>query len=167
LKWWKNFENFAKMADPIVLDASVAAKWFLKDEQESYIEQADELLIRLLADDIELYAPRVIHFEVCHLLNKATRQPDPKNGTFRLSKEKAIQSAREFLALPLYILDATEQEYVWALEMAIDYHRGHADMMYMALAERLDCQWCTADDNVLEGVQATFPSTQVMLLSAL
>lgn len=155
------------MANPIVLDASVAAKWFLKDELESYIEQADDLLLRLLADDIDLYAPRVIHYEVCHLLGKATRQPNPNTGAFRLSKEKAIQSAREFLALPLYIIDTTEQEYVWALETAIDYRRGHADMTYIALAERLDCQWCTADDNVLEGVSATFPSSQVVLLSAL
>jgi predicted nucleic acid-binding protein len=155
------------MADPLVLDASVAAKWFLKDELESYIEQADELLLRLLADDVELYAPRVIHYEVCHLLRKATRHPDPNTGTFRLSKENAIQSAQEFLALPLYILDTIEQEYIWALETAIDYHKGHADMTYIALAERLHCQWCTADDNVLEGVPATFPSSLVMLLSAL
>jgi predicted nucleic acid-binding protein len=155
------------MADPIVLDASVAAKWFLKDELESYIEQADELLLRLLVEDVELYAPRVIYYEVCHLLGKATRQPAPNPGTVRLSKEKALQSAREFLALPLYILDTTEQEYVWALETAIDYSRGHADMTYIALAERLDCQWCTADHNVLEGVPATFPSSQVMLLSEL
>ncbi len=155
------------MADLIILDASVAAKWFLKDELETHIEQADELLLRMLADDIELYAPRVIHYEVCQLLNRACRQPNPATGTFRLSKEKAVQSAREFLALPVYILDMTDQEYIGALEMAVDYSRGHADMTYIGLAERLGCQWCTADDKVLRGVPDTFPSDQVLLLSTL
>lgn len=155
------------MADLIVLDASVAAKWFLKDELESHIEQADELLLRLLAEDVELYAPRVIYYEVCQLLNRATRQCDPGTGTVRLSKEKAVQCAREFLALPVYVLDATEQEYIGALEMAIDYSKGHADMTYIELAARLDCRWCTADDKVLREVPGTFPSHQVMLLSTL
>jgi len=155
------------MADPIVLDASVAAKWFLKDNLESHVEQADDLLLQLLAGDVELYAPRVICYEVCHLLNKASRERDPSTGTFRLSKEQAVQSAREFFALPVSILDTTEQEYIGALENSIDHRRGHADMTYIELAVRLGCQWCTADDRVLRGVSATFPSTQVMLLSTL
>ena len=155
------------MADLLVLDASVAAKWFLKDDLESYLDQADELLLRLLADDIELYAPRVIHYEVCQLLNRATRRLDPNTGTFRLTKEQAIQCAQEFLDLPVHVLDATEQEHIGALGVAIDYYRGHADMTYMELARRLNCRWCTADDNVLEGVSGTFPSHQVVLLSTL
>jgi predicted nucleic acid-binding protein len=155
------------MADHLVLDASVAAKWFLKDRQETYTEQADELLLRLLADDVELYAPRVIHYEVCQLLNIASRQRDPDTGTFRLGKDKAVESAREFFALPVYIVDTTEQEHTGALEMAVDYRRGHADMTYIQLAERLDCQWCTAEDRVLRSVPDTFPSNRVLLLSTL
>ncbi len=155
------------MADLTVLDASVAAKWFLKDRLETYTEEADELLLRLLADDIELYAPRVIYYEVCQLLNRACRQRDPSTGAFRLSRENAIRSAREFLTLPICILDMTEEEYVGALEVAVDFSKGHADMTYIKLAERLDCQWCTSDDQVLNGVPSTFPSHRVLLLSTL
>jgi predicted nucleic acid-binding protein len=156
------------MADLTVLDASVAAKWFLRDEQELHIEEADYLLLRLLADDIELYAPRVIYYEVCQLLNKACRQRDENTGAFRLSKEKALQGAREFLALPIQIVDTTEVEYVEALELAVDHHRrSHADMTYIKLAKRLDCQWCTDDDTVLSGVSSAFPSHRVVLLPSL
>jgi predicted nucleic acid-binding protein len=70
------------MAEFTVLDASVAAKWFLRDEQETLIEEADELLLRLLAGDIELYAPRVIYYEVCQLLNRACRQRDGNKEAF-------------------------------------------------------------------------------------
>lgn len=155
------------MTDLLVLDASVAAKWFLKDGMETHTAEADEILLQLLAGDIELYAPRVIYYEVCHLLNRACRVTDPSTGSFRLSKEKAVESAREFFALPVHILDMTEDEYIGALEVAVDYHRGHADMTYIKLAERLDCQWCTGDDKVLKGIASTFPSHYVLLLSAL
>jgi predicted nucleic acid-binding protein len=155
------------MTDLAVLDASVAAKWFLKDEHETHVEEAEELLLRLLADDIELYAPRVIYYEVCQLLTKACRARDPSTGTFRLSKENALQAAREFLALPIQILDTTEEEYIEALEVAVDHWRNHADMTYIKLAERLDCQWCTGDDKVLRGVSSAFPSHRVLLLSSL
>ncbi len=154
------------MAELTVLDASVAAKWFLRDEK--HIEQADELLLRLLADELEMYSPRIIYYEVCQLLNKACRQPDLETGAPRLTKEQAIQGAREFLNLPLHILDTTEEEYVGALDMAVEHSRGsHADMTYIKLAERLDCRWCTGDDKVLNGVSSTFPSNRVLLLSTM
>jgi predicted nucleic acid-binding protein len=154
------------MVDLTVLDASVAAKWFLRDEQ--HIEQADELLLRLLADDLEMYAPRVIFYEVCQLLNKACRQFDPGTGAPRLTKDQAIQSVREFLDLPVCILDTTAEEYVEALDIAVAHsRRSHADMTYIKLAERLDCKWCTGDDTVLNGVSGTFPSDYVLLLSTM
>lgn len=155
------------MADITILDASVAAKWFLKDELETHTEEAEELLLRLLAEDIELYAPRVIYYEVCQLLNKACRQSVPSTRTSRLSKDQAIQSAREFLALPIHILDTTEEEYIEALEVAVDSSKGHADMTYIKLAERLGCQWCTSDYKVLNDVPSTFPSHRVLLLSTM
>lgn len=155
------------MASLTVLDASVAAKWFLKDELETHIEEAEELLLRLLAEDIELYAPRVIYYEVCQLLNRACRQPVPSTGASRLSKEKAIQSAQEFLALPIRILDTTQEEYIEALEVAVDSSKGHADMTYIKLAERLGCRWCTGDNRVLNNVSTSFPSHRVLLLSTL
>ena len=45
------------MPDRLVIDASVVAKWFLSDEADK--DAADKLLLLLLADEIEMSAPRV------------------------------------------------------------------------------------------------------------
>jgi predicted nucleic acid-binding protein len=46
------------MPDRLVIDASVVAKWFLSDEADK--DAADKLLLLLLADEIEMSAPRVL-----------------------------------------------------------------------------------------------------------
>ena len=51
--------------DVYVLDASVAAKWYLNDER--YIEKARLYLIKLLANEIELHAPVLLQYEMANL----------------------------------------------------------------------------------------------------
>ena len=46
------------MPDEYVVDASVAAKWFLDDE--TAIAEATDYLVRLLADEIILHAPTLL-----------------------------------------------------------------------------------------------------------
>ena len=47
----------ASMPERMVIDASVTAKWFLKDPLETDTDLADEILIAMLAEDVELHAP--------------------------------------------------------------------------------------------------------------
>jgi predicted nucleic acid-binding protein len=155
------------MAERMVVDATIAAKWFLKDALETDTDLADEILIASLAGDVELYAPRIFSYEVCGLLAKACLTRPRGAGTSRLTKENAVQCVRELFALPIRITDATEEEAVEALELAVDYAKGHYDMTYIRLAEELNCQWCTADRKVLQALAKGFPVARVLELSSL
>jgi predicted nucleic acid-binding protein len=155
------------MADRMVVDANVAGKWFLKDARESDVDLADEILVALLAGDIELHAPRIIRYELSGLLTKACLTRDPHNKTPRVRGDQASAFIREFFRLPIRIRAATEAEAVEALQLAVTYSKGHYDMTYLRLAEKLDCQWCTADAKVLKANRKGFPAHRVRLLSAL
>jgi predicted nucleic acid-binding protein len=52
--------NSAMTVERMVVDATVVGKWFLKDALETDTDVADEILIALLAGDLELHAPRII-----------------------------------------------------------------------------------------------------------
>lgn len=155
------------MAERMVIDASVAAKWFLQDVLEQDTDLADDILVDLLSGDMELHAPRVFTYEVCWVLTKACQRRLPPPNGFRLTKEQALRCARELFRLPIHLAEATEAEGCEALEMAVDYSKQHFDMTYIRLAQVLDCQWCTADLKVVEAVPPTFPRERVLQLSAL
>jgi predicted nucleic acid-binding protein len=155
------------MAERLVIDATVAGKWFLKDPLETDTDLADEILIALLAGDIEFHAPRIITYEVPGLLTRACLTRPPGTGSARLTKDRAIQCVREFFALPIQIVDTTELESEAALELAVGYSKGFYDMTYIRLAQQLDCRWCTADRKVLQALAPGFPTERVLLLSSL
>ena len=98
------------MAKPWVVDASVAAKWFLKDSYEDHVDLAEEVLIELLAGDVELHAPRLMTYEVCRLLWKACMAEGADKGTKRLDKETALDCVETLFDLPLSFADASTQE---------------------------------------------------------
>lgn len=149
------------MPSQLVIDANVVAKWFLKDSQESDTELAADILIAFLSNEIELHAPRIMTYEVCSLLTRACAG----GKAARLAKADAIQGAREFFGLSIQFEEATEEQGVKAIDMAVRFSKTHADMTYLSLAIRLDCNWCTADLKVLDSVTPSFPSSRVLLLS--
>ena len=52
-----------------VLDAPVAAKWFLNDED--VVDIAETFLIRFLAKEIVFYAPHILEYELGHIITRA------------------------------------------------------------------------------------------------
>ena len=150
----------------MVIDASVAIKWFLTDSQESDTDIAEEILTAFLADDLELHAPRVFTYECCHALTKACLTRMPITGS-RLTRERAVRCVAELFQLPIRFSEASEAEGREALEMGVKHSKQHADMTYVRLAEFLDCQWCTADAKFLEALHASFPRNRVVVLSSL
>lgn len=155
------------MSERMVIDASVAAKWFLQDAMEEDTDLADDILLAFLSDDLELHAPRVFTYEVCSLLKKACQWRLPGTNGFRLTKDQALCCVHELFGLSICHAEATEAEGCEALEMAVDYSKGHYDMTYVRLAERLDCQWCTADEKADQAVPRAFPHNRVLHLEAL
>ncbi len=153
------------LPERLVIDASVAAKWFLKDARESDVDLASDILLGCLADEVELNAPQILPYEVCRLLAKACGPV--KGNPPRLDKTRAVEFARAFFQIPIQISAAIEDECIAAVEMAVDYAKGSYDMTYIQLAETLNCQWCTADERAIRGVPSGFPLSRVLLLSTL
>lgn len=151
----------------MVIDASVAAKWFLRDTLETDADLAEDVLVAILADEVEAHAPRVFTYEVCGALTKACGRSSSNGGHSRLTKEVAMQCVHELFGLPIQISEASEDEGAEALAMAIDYSKAYYDMVYLRLAERLGCQWCTADQKVTEAYPPMYPRNRIRLLSSL
>ena len=153
------------LPERLVIDASVAAKWFLKDARESDVDLASDILLACLGDQVELHAPQILPYEVCGILARACGQV--KGNPPRLNKTQAIEFAKAFFQIPIQISGAIEDECIAAIEMAVDYAKGSYDMTYIRLAETLNCQWCTADEQVIRVVSNDFPLHRVLLLSTL
>ena len=154
------------MADRHVVDASVAAKWFLRDALERDVDLAENLLRAALDGNLELHVPGIFTFEVCNLLAKACGKHPVKKAA-RLTPTEACASVEDLHAMPLQIADSSVKDKLRALEMSATFSKLFYDMTYLCLAEKLDCQWITADARVLHALPSTFPRHRVLLLSEL
>ncbi|HEX4961520.1 MAG TPA: type II toxin-antitoxin system VapC family toxin [Thermoanaerobaculia bacterium] len=153
------------MADKFVIDASVAAKWFLQDSFEDHVDLAEEVLLDLLAGEIELHAPRIMSYEVCRLLWKACLSKGPEKRAKRLDKETALECVEAFFELSLPFADTTALEAASAIEMGVRYWKNFYDMTYLHLAEELSCKIITADEKLLRSVPKGFPLQRFVLLT--
>src|SRR5690242_8098180 len=76
--------------DEAVLDASVAAKWYLTDEQ--FVAESRVLFDRFVDGSPALVAPLHIQYEVPNAIIVAARRQPP-----RLSEQEALAAIRDFL----------------------------------------------------------------------
>jgi predicted nucleic acid-binding protein len=116
---------------PLVVDASVAAKWFLPEPDAA-------AALRLLDGRHRLAAPDLIRSEFGNIIWKFQAR-----GV--LDAEEASDLIEHFLSMPLEIHDST---YLLApaLQIAIATHRTVYDSLYLALAMELDGTVVTADE---------------------
>ena len=138
------------MAERMVVDSSVATKWFLRDSLESDVDLADELLKRCLAGLIQLHAPRIMAYEVCSALVKASRRTPP-----RLSEDRVIQCEQDLFSLPVVMSDSSAAEVVEATKKAFAFSKGFYDMTYLHLAEKLEL--IEADISLQRALQLDYP----------
>jgi predicted nucleic acid-binding protein len=155
------------MTPRLVVDASVAAKWFLKDATEEDVILAENILQSSLDGNLELHAPHIFRTEVCGILARACLTRFHRGSPPRLRKEQAQRHIRTLFALPIRLDGERLAGSVEAFDFAVDYSKGYYDMTYLRLAEALNCQWCTADARVLAPTRTGFPTHCVLLLSSL
>ena len=153
------------MADLIVIDASVAAKWYLADEDD--VEVAREIRIQLLLDEVELHAPYLFPYEMCDLLSRACQSRYWRDRLQRIAVGTAVNSLRHLLRLPIRYHLPDESQLPRALELANVASKKAKDMAYVALAEQLDGIWLTADRRATRNLPDDFPEDRIVLLSAL
>lgn len=147
------------MVERLIIDASVAAKWFLDDEED--IEKAEQFLIRLLAEEIELHAPEILRYELGNLLTRAQ-----KNYKRTINREDSEKAYRYFCELPITYHNLSDKDRQEVLSFANQFHRGFYDSSYIWLARSLGTKWLTSDHSYSSNLPTGFPVSNVLPLES-
>lgn len=123
----------------VVVDASVAAKWFLPAPEAA-------AALRLLDGRRRLVAPDLIRTEVGNIIWKLCARN-------LLAADEAAEMLDHFLAMPLEIHDSALLLPA-ALEIAVATRRTVCDSLYLALAVELGATVVTADRRWANAVSA-------------
>jgi predicted nucleic acid-binding protein len=133
----------------IVVDASVAAKWFLPARGETLAEEAFRLLRRYAQGEIRLLVPDLFWAELGNLLWKAVRQ----GRCTKTTAESALASLkdRKLPTVPtVALLDV-------AFAIALAFDRTVYDSLYVALAVHSKAELVTADERLANALAAQLP----------
>jgi predicted nucleic acid-binding protein len=132
-----------------VLDASVAAKWFLPGDQEHFKTEALSVLQEYAAGRLRLIVPDLFWPEIGNILWKASRLG-------RMSKPSAAQAIdilreQSFPTYPSFPLFHN------AFTIAINFDRTVYDSIYIALTVEMNAIFLTADERLANALAARFP----------
>lgn len=124
----------------IVVDASVAIKWFIPEIHAHFAS-------RLLNNQLQLLAPDLIFAEAGNILWKKVRLQE-------ISVEIGQDILNDFQQLPFQISESeTLIDLAW--HIATQYQRTFYDSLYLALAQSEQCLLVTADQKFFNALQAT------------
>ena len=132
-----------------VIDASVAAKWFLPSGGETLVNEALELFREYVAGNVRLTAPDLFWPELGNVLWKAVRQ---KRITRSSAEESIIALERAMLST---VPSATLLKDAFAIASTFD--QTVYDGTYVALAVASDMPLVTADERLANALGAQFP----------
>ncbi len=121
----------------LVVDASVAVKWFLREVHA-------EAAMRILDPNHELIAPDLIWAEFGNVLWKRRRR-----GEITFATARAI--LLDFKRYPIATMPVAPLVEA-ALEIADGLRQSVYDSLYLALAERRECRLVTADRRFRDAV---------------
>lgn len=131
----------------LVVDANILIAFALADEPLH--TQANQMLSAWQTAGERLTAPRLFRSEITAVVRKAVYQK-------RLNPEQGRTMLAQLLRYPVefYEDDTLLKE---AYELAVRFNHPRAyDTQYMALAERLNCEFWTADERLVNSTQGQF-----------
>jgi predicted nucleic acid-binding protein len=111
----------------LVVDASVALKWVLRDEEATL--QADALLTDLLAGRLSLFVPTLFDYEITNALKVTVAKG-------RIAESKAQTALADFRLYSIERMDFLPGQDA-AFKFALQYNRSVYDSAYLALAQSL------------------------------
>ena len=132
-----------------VIDANVAAKWFLPNATEPLAEEALALLERHAAGGLRLLVPDLFWAELGNVFWKAARLGRWSSSDAQRAAQLALE--RQFPTM------ATKPLLQDALEIATNFDRTVYDSLYIALAIAVKADFVTADEKLANAVAAQFP----------
>ncbi len=134
-----------------VIDASVAIKWYLSDEE--HIEHARLVRQDFEAGTIRLLAPPQLQHEVASALSKATRNPARPRS---LSQAEGLRIVEDFLQWPIELLH--HQALIpAAYSLARRYRCSYYDALYLATSEMTHSHFLYADGKLRRNLGPRFP----------
>jgi predicted nucleic acid-binding protein len=132
-----------------VVDASVAAKWFLPSVNETLVDEAVQLLTDYAEDKVRFIVPDIFWAEFGNILWKAVRQ----GRWLRNAAESAVSSLREQRLRTTPSKDLLTE----ALNIALTFDRTVYDSLYVALAWTRGSELITADERLANALAAHMP----------
>lgn len=136
----------------IVVDASVAVKWFLP-------EAGDTAAQRLLESGESLIGPFLIRVEVAAALAKKARVKEIEPSDAKAAVKLWIQAVRD----GVITLVSEEMDLSRAFGMALELNHPLQDCVYLALAERLGATLLTADEKFLAKAHPSHPALRALV----
>ncbi|HYM12943.1 MAG TPA: type II toxin-antitoxin system VapC family toxin [Bryobacterales bacterium] len=132
-----------------VIDASVAAKWFLSPPDETLVDEADRLLRLYTKAEVQFFVPDLFFAEFANIFWKAERL----NRCDRQTADRAIAEVldRNFPCFPSRLLLKS------AAALARDHGRTVYDSLYLALAAALEASLVTADEKLANSLRGRLP----------
>ena len=121
------------MTAQLVLDASVACKWFLTVGEDG-IEEAEALLQAQLSGDLVLVAPALLPIEVANAAHCS-----------RLSGSAVAEAVEYLERVHIELFEATFDRLHATITLARRHRMSVCDALYLQLAEELACPLVTAD----------------------
>ena len=132
-----------------VLDASVAAKWFLPAASEPLSAEAVRLLKRYAGGGLNFLVPDLFFAEFANVLWKAERSGRCDRAIADAAIAKIVSSG--FLAFPSATLIES------AIQIARAYGRTVYDCLYVSLAIETRTQVVTADEKLASSLTGRLP----------
>ncbi len=132
-----------------ILDASVAAKWFLPAAQEPLAIEAQRILKEYATGETDFAVPDLFWPELGNIYWKAVWQ-----GRIHAAQATAALTAMSKHRIPTH---PTEPLLDGALALAISHDRPVYDCIYLALAILTRKSLLTADERLANALAARFP----------
>ena len=133
----------------VVLDASVAVKWFLPEKVETLANEALALLDGNLKKEIHIIVPDLFWVEFASVLRKAIRR-----GNYSKNSADAALAYMKDLNFPtVSSLELLNR----AFEIAMVFERTVYDSVYVALAVQAQAQLITADERLANALATRLP----------
>jgi len=134
-----------------VVDASVAAKWFVP-------ESLSNAAVQLLDDEHELASPDLLWPEVGSVVWKKSRKGE-------ITADEASRIVTALDRCPLVVFPS-RLVLRGALEIAFGTGRSVYDSVYVALAVALECRLATADERLANALARTPLAPHVVWIGA-
>lgn len=130
----------------IAIDASVALKWWLRDEDAT--AEADEIQFGLLSGNLKIVVPALFDYEVVNTLKVAVVRK-------RITEAYALTAVSELVSYDIerHDIRALQQS---AFQLACRHQRSVYDAAYLTLAQALNLDFHTGNKRLFNAVSQVF-----------